>query len=698
MRIGWLLICALGGLQLSARDLDAPRVPQSALRNPHIALGGGPDGYGYSYQSTQDPGDTVHYQWIDAASGTPVTDWTPNPDDGYAALTLPFAFPFYDETLTTINVCSNGFLATSASTLYQNTTLPAPDLNNLIAGFWDDLAPTRGGTVYQYTTPGNSAFVVAFVEVCRYDPPYAWETFEFVLYPDGRIRLNYQRVNGDRASNTIGIQGDAGANEWFLQYIAGGNPAEHVVQDSTSILYYLDRKDHDVGATTVRSPGPFCAPGASQPVTARVRNFGRQTESFLVAGFIFNEFDPHDTVFVAAPVPVTDLAPQETALVALGEFRPDYVGTWRIKLFTALVGDEERLNDTARSLTTNSAPLGTTLASWNLGLGVGYALAGITFADDSNRFYLTLSDPNRVASFSPDDPASTFREEAFALQDFFGNDVVWGIAYDTGRHSFWIGHVEAAGNGTVVARYDRNGAFAGDTWNLWAVESNGWFAGMDYRPDCDQFLTVKVGGSNRLYQLDYAGKQVNRMIPGPVSSYRACSYLDAPAPWLISGGWNQNRLYHLDTLGTTIEFAPLDSFADADVYDPRSPCPDSLVYVMATLSNQGNTVKKISLGFTWRQLGVRAGPEPKAPGPAVVLACPSPQANPVRVSAFLAHAAVVRIAIYDLLGRQRAVLAPVSCAAGPAQLVITEPLAPGAYFLTARAGDERPQQKLVVVR
>jgi hypothetical protein len=640
----------------------------------------------------------VHFQWVDATQGTPITNWTPNPDDGYAVLSLPFPFPYYDETLSAITVCSNGFLETSTITLYENLPLPCPDITNLIAPFWDDLALSVAGTVYQYSPPDLSSFVIAFIDVARYDPPQELQTFEVVLFPDGRIRFNYRAVNGNRVSNTVGIQGDEGNNEWYLQYVANGAPAQHVVRDSVSILFSAARHTHDVGVTDVRSPSPFMAPGTGQPVIAKAKNFGLQPESFNVRGHIVNPLMPFETAFTAAPTPVADLAPQETILVSLGNFTPTHEGTWRVTLFTELAGDEDRRNDTAARLTTNSTPFGTPLASWNLeAIGAGFDLAGITFCPDSNRFYLTSHDPNQVWSFAPQDPPGTLRPEAFQLLNLFGNDVIWGIAFDQTRHSFWVGHVEGSGNGTIVARYQTDGSFTGDTWNLWTIEANGWFAGLDHDPATDLFYCTKVGGSNSIYRLDVARRQLSRRIPGGPSSYRACSFLAANVPGIITGGWNQNQVLRSDTLGAVVASAILDSFADGDIYQPAHPHPDSLIYLMGTLSNGGNTVKKVSLGLTWRQLGITERSPFVARRSSLVL-CPSPQANPIQIYLVRSRPGVVSLALFDLAGRRVWSDDAWAGRAGPQRLCVAEHIAPGTYFLQVYLENEQPEQKIVLVR
>jgi hypothetical protein len=134
---------------------------------------------------------------------------------------------------------------------------------------------------------------------------------------------------------------------------------------------------------------------------------------------------------------------------------------------------------------------------------------------------------------------------------------------------------------------------------------------------------------------------------------------------------------------------------------------------MATLNNQGNTIKKVSLGVTWRQLGITevrpqaAGRMPHAA--ACLLACPSPQANPIKVvlsSQLLVPGTrneepgtgEVRLAMYDLAGREVVALNGLRLSGVPVVVRIPKTIAPGTYFLVAESDGEWPQQKLVVVR
>jgi hypothetical protein len=206
-------------------------------------LGSLPDSFGYVYESTQE-GDTVTFSWIDYTGGTQLSGWVPSADDGIVSRVLPFGFKFYapgvPPNITQINVCTNGFLETSTMNTYQNIALPAGTIQNLIAPFWDDLTLTSQGAVYEKTGTDNSYVVYSWVGVPRYGTSEL-QTFQVVLYRDNKIRYNYLDVNGDRSSNTIGIQGGYGAHGWFQQYVFDGSPANHIVTDSTTLVFSCDR-------------------------------------------------------------------------------------------------------------------------------------------------------------------------------------------------------------------------------------------------------------------------------------------------------------------------------------------------------------------------------------------------------------------------------------------------------------------------
>ena len=88
---------------------------------------------------TMTPGSP--YSWIDASGGTELILG----DDDSEAIALPFSFTFYDQTFSTIYLCSNGFFSFTDTNPYQwtNIDFPSGDPSHyyMIAPFWDDLNP-----------------------------------------------------------------------------------------------------------------------------------------------------------------------------------------------------------------------------------------------------------------------------------------------------------------------------------------------------------------------------------------------------------------------------------------------------------------------------------------------------------------------------------------------------------------------------
>jgi hypothetical protein len=123
-------------------------------------------------------------------------------DDDTRNVVLPFAFPFYGATYNRLYVNSDGnftFGAGDISTSDRSLGRMTAGLPR-IAGFFEDLNATSGGEVRITSQP--SLFAVSWIGV----PEFATgqrNTFQIVLYPDGRIVLAYQTVNFSSA--VVGI-------------------------------------------------------------------------------------------------------------------------------------------------------------------------------------------------------------------------------------------------------------------------------------------------------------------------------------------------------------------------------------------------------------------------------------------------------------------------------------------------------------
>jgi len=240
-------------------NLAGDQNPQndSSRQRSRTTTGSDPDGFGYTYESTQEP-DTVAFSWYDTAGGTVIDNWDPNPDEGTSRRRLLFEFPFYGDTSNRIYVCTNGYLQTSNNVAGLNFPLPFEGITDIIAPFWDDLSLRDGGQVYENLTGGRAAYT--WVGVARAQPDTGRLTFQVVLDPSGNILFNYLRLTADASSSTIGIQGDDGSWNWYQQYVYNADPLKHVPTDSTSILFRVpgvgiaERLDPGLRSPVLRLP------------------------------------------------------------------------------------------------------------------------------------------------------------------------------------------------------------------------------------------------------------------------------------------------------------------------------------------------------------------------------------------------------------------------------------------------------------
>ena len=164
---------------------------------------GGPDGFGYRWVDSDEPGGPA-FAWVDITSVGTLQSITGD-DATSAAIPMGMDFPFYGSTYSSIRVCTNGFLSfTDASTSYENQGLPnAGAPANLVAPLWDDM--DFGSIRRVYTYYDGARYIVSWVGVPHYDTggPY---TFQAILYPTGEIRFQYLTLAAPTNSATAGIQ------------------------------------------------------------------------------------------------------------------------------------------------------------------------------------------------------------------------------------------------------------------------------------------------------------------------------------------------------------------------------------------------------------------------------------------------------------------------------------------------------------
>jgi hypothetical protein len=187
---------------------------------------GGPDVYGYSWIDSDDPSGPT-YEWVDIAGvGTPIAL---GDDDSLGPIALGFDFPFYENFYNEVFICSNGMLTFGdGSDKRVNTSLPAvTEPNNMIAMWWDDLDPPEGGNVYHHYDATNDRFIVSFVDIRNYLSPDGTGslTFQAILYPNGRIVLQYGTMDPGSDSDgltgaTLGLENHLGSDGLDVVYNA----------------------------------------------------------------------------------------------------------------------------------------------------------------------------------------------------------------------------------------------------------------------------------------------------------------------------------------------------------------------------------------------------------------------------------------------------------------------------------------------
>ncbi len=98
-----------------------------------MAASGGPDGFGYTYIDSAEPGGPS-YGWVTVSTNSTVSSC----DDCSQAVGLPFAFSFYGTNRSTVYINTNGNLTFDGGfTTWTNTSLAALSRVGIFP-WWDD--------------------------------------------------------------------------------------------------------------------------------------------------------------------------------------------------------------------------------------------------------------------------------------------------------------------------------------------------------------------------------------------------------------------------------------------------------------------------------------------------------------------------------------------------------------------------------
>lgn len=236
-------------------------------------------------------GNLVQYQWRDAAAVGAARLFGPGPDEGYAAISLPFSVDFGGQTYTSVTAHSNGYLALGLNPAIVRDNFLIPGIaqpNNFIAPFWDDLTSDTGDALYtaEFGSVPRREFVIEWTQMRPKSVANGLLRFEIVLFEDrSDVLLQYHTLDGwlaDGASASIGLEfadGQAGREYaynragalrpgmalLFRPYAAGDPPPSNDCENFTRPV--------DAGGGFFDAP-PFCVfipAGALQhPATLQV--------------------------------------------------------------------------------------------------------------------------------------------------------------------------------------------------------------------------------------------------------------------------------------------------------------------------------------------------------------------------------------------------------------------------------------------
>ncbi|MBD3170105.1 MAG: T9SS type A sorting domain-containing protein [candidate division Zixibacteria bacterium] len=192
------------------KGAEDPRTPHPATRGS-----GGPDGFGYKWKDSDEPGGP-DYEWFDISSIGHNSGLSG--DDNSVLLNIPFDFEFYGDIKTSVTVSTNGYLTFGSSgTTYTNDPIPDSSTpNSLICPFWDDLHQQSGTNYYYYDEP-NRRFIIQYNNWGYYSGG-GTVTMQVHLYENNKIMFLYEQMTGTTTSATVGIENPNGSDGLEIVY------------------------------------------------------------------------------------------------------------------------------------------------------------------------------------------------------------------------------------------------------------------------------------------------------------------------------------------------------------------------------------------------------------------------------------------------------------------------------------------------
>ncbi len=217
-----------------AQDMQGTKEAPNEQVNS-ASLREGSDAFGYIWKKDTDIGGPT-YGWVDIETADNIQIHSGNPDDAsLGPIPLGFEFPFYDDIFSEVYISSNGSISFMGNySPYVNKFLPtssAPPA--LIAPWWDDLNNDAEpwGTHYFWTNNIDEC-IITWKDFPKYGTTNLY-TFQVILNAYGKIIFQYQTLDGETNSATVGMQ-SAGRNSGLTIHYNEDSPFE--AETAISIL------------------------------------------------------------------------------------------------------------------------------------------------------------------------------------------------------------------------------------------------------------------------------------------------------------------------------------------------------------------------------------------------------------------------------------------------------------------------------
>ncbi|MFT3707920.1 MAG: CARDB domain-containing protein [Archangium sp.] len=215
-------------------------------------------------------------------TGATVLAYTLNQDEGALPVALPFSFPYFGTTYTTIYPSINGYVTvgtgcTSGFQCYSNQSFPdATAPNAVIAAFWEDMQ--IGPTSQVRYVVGPSEVTVEWFHIQRYGTAGSEATFSIKLGADGSIVYHYGSITSGTPttySATIGFENQTATLGTNLLPCASNCTAADFVPDRQFRIGEPNEADLAVSSVSISNFVMAVDGNLTFDLQSTLRNFGR---------------------------------------------------------------------------------------------------------------------------------------------------------------------------------------------------------------------------------------------------------------------------------------------------------------------------------------------------------------------------------------------------------------------------------------